>query len=45
MEEIFINPEQKDWHSILQGLYLITRALEETVSAILAEVKLNGMTR
>ena len=42
MEEIFINPEQKDWHSILQRPVFDNRALEETVSTILAEVKLNG---
>ena len=42
MEEIFINPEQKDWHSILQRPVFDNKELEATVSGILADVKLNG---
>ena len=42
MEEIFINPVQKDWPVILQRPVLDSRSLEETVAAILADVKLNG---
>ena len=42
MEEIFINPDQKDWPVILRRPVLDSRSLEDTVSAILANVKLNG---
>lgn len=42
MEKIFINPEEKDWKGILQRPVFDSKTLEETVSAILADVKLNG---
>lgn len=41
MEKIFINPEQKDWTDILRRPSFDSNALEETVLAILADVKLN----
>ncbi|MEP7106887.1 MAG: histidinol dehydrogenase [Ferruginibacter sp.] len=42
MEKIFMNPEQKDWSNIIQRPAFDNKALEESVSAILADVKLNG---
>lgn len=42
MDNIFINPEQKDWAEILQRPALNSKDLEETVSAILGDVKENG---
>jgi len=42
MENVFINPEQKDWADILKRPVLNSKDLEETVSAILADVKENG---
>src|SRR6478735_3998644 len=42
MENVFINPARNEWRSILQRPAFDTKALEEKVSAILADVKLNG---
>jgi histidinol dehydrogenase len=42
MENVFINPAKNEWRSILQRPAFDTKALEEKVSAILADVKLNG---
>lgn len=42
MEKIFINPEQGDWAGILRRPSFDSKALEGNVSAILADVKLNG---
>ena len=42
MENVFINPERKDWAVILQRPAFNSSDLEETVSAILADVKENG---
>ena len=42
MKEIFINPDKKDWPKILQRPVLDSSSLEVKVSAILADVKLNG---
>ena len=42
MENVFINPEQKDWRSILQRPVFDSKGLELTVSDILADVKTNG---
>ncbi|MBC7687256.1 MAG: histidinol dehydrogenase, partial [Aquabacterium sp.] len=42
MKEIFINPDKKDWPEILQRPVLDSSSLEVKVSAILADVKLNG---
>lgn len=41
-EQIFINPLQQDWDSILKRPVFDSQALEGTVSEILADVKLNG---
>jgi len=42
MENVYINPERKDWAVILQRPAFNSSDLEETVSAILADVKENG---
>ena len=42
MENIFINPAKKDWQQILQRPALDSKPLEETVAAILTDVKVNG---
>lgn len=42
MKKIFLNPEQKEWTSILQRPSFDSKALEVTVSAILEDVKENG---
>ena len=42
MDKLFINPEQKDWSAILQRPVFDSKVLEETVSTILDDVKLNG---
>lgn len=42
MENVYINPEQKDWSGILQRPAFDSSVLEQTVSAILADVKENG---
>jgi len=42
MENVYINPERKDWAGILQRPAFDSSVLEETVSAILADVKENG---
>ena len=42
MENIFINPAKKDWQKILQRPALDSKPLEETVAAILTDVKVNG---
>ncbi len=42
MENVFINPERKDWAGILQRPAFDSSNLEETVSAILADVKETG---
>ncbi|MEO7766555.1 MAG: histidinol dehydrogenase [Ferruginibacter sp.] len=42
MEQIFINPDQSEWNSILQRPVYDSISLEDTVSAILTDVKLNG---
>lgn len=42
MENIFTNPEQNEWGEILKRPALDSLSLEETVAAILADVKLNG---
>jgi histidinol dehydrogenase len=40
--QIFINPERSAWNEILQRPVFNTKKLEETVAAILADVKVNG---
>jgi len=40
--EIFINPKREEWLQLLQRPSFDTSALEEKVSAILKDVKLNG---
>ncbi len=42
MENVFINPSATDWNSILKRPAFETGLLEQTVSAILEDVKLNG---
>ncbi|MEP7144067.1 MAG: histidinol dehydrogenase [Ferruginibacter sp.] len=42
MEKIFINPEEKAWSGILQRPAFDSKALEDKIAAILADVKLNG---
>ena len=42
MEKIFVNPPKNDWNEILQRPVFDSRQLEETVAAILADVKVNG---
>jgi histidinol dehydrogenase len=42
MENIFINPSASDWNFILKRPAFETGVLEETVTAILEDVKLNG---
>ncbi len=40
--QLFINPERETWEEILQRPVFDTAALNDSVSAILADVKLNG---
>jgi histidinol dehydrogenase len=40
--QIFINPEKDKWNAILQRPVFDTKKLEDTVAAILQDVKLNG---
>lgn len=40
--QLFINPERETWEDILQRPVFETAALNDSVSAILADVKLNG---
>ncbi|MEI7735327.1 MAG: histidinol dehydrogenase [Ferruginibacter sp.] len=40
--QLFINPERETWEDILQRPVFDTAALNDSVSAILADVKLNG---
>jgi histidinol dehydrogenase len=40
--QVFINPEKETWEDILQRPVFDTAALDTTVSAILADIKLNG---
>jgi histidinol dehydrogenase len=42
MENVFINPSATDWNFILKRPAFETGLLEETVTAILEDVKLNG---
>ena len=42
MDNIFINPAKSEWSRILKRPAIDSRPLEETVAAILADVKLNG---
>ena len=42
MENVFINPSPTDWNFILKRPAFETGLLEETVTAILEDVKLNG---
>jgi histidinol dehydrogenase len=42
MENVFINPSTTDWNFILKRPAFETGLLEETVTAILEDVKLNG---
>ena len=42
MENVFINPASADWNFILKRPAFETGLLEETVSTILEDVKLNG---
>ena len=42
MENVFINPEQNKWNEILKRPAFDSSVLEETVSAILTDVKGNG---
>jgi histidinol dehydrogenase len=40
--QVFINPKRSAWNEILQRPVFDTKKLEETVAAILADVKVNG---
>jgi histidinol dehydrogenase len=40
--QVFINPKRSAWNEILQRPVFNTKKLEETVAAILADVKVNG---
>ncbi len=40
--QIFINPEKNKWNAILQRPVFDTKKLEDTVAAILQDIKLNG---
>src|SRR6478736_731183 len=42
MQNIFINPDQKDWDGILKRPAFDNKALEANVSQILADIKLHG---
>ncbi len=42
MSKVFINPSKNEWPEILQRPVFDSKPLEETVSAILQDVKLNG---
>ncbi len=42
MNKIYINPEQKEWQTLLQRPVLDHTALEATVSAILSDVQMRG---
>ena len=42
MKKLFINPSKDQWNEIIQRPVLDSKPLEQTVSAILNDVKLNG---
>jgi histidinol dehydrogenase len=42
MNRVFINPERKNWEAIMQRPAYDSKSLEDTVSSILRDVKLNG---
>ncbi|MCW3091332.1 MAG: hisD [Ferruginibacter sp.] len=42
MQKTFLNPGQEEWKSILQRPVFDSKSLEDTVAAVLIDVKLNG---